>query len=75
VVISKLSRVADVRLVDRSFGLGVAIRDDVEVLLHYIDPDSTYLQDSSQDLAFVTEDPLIARNVLHLPGYVPQLTI
>jgi sugar-specific transcriptional regulator TrmB len=68
--IRKLSRVADVRLVDRPFGIGIAIRDDSEALLHYIDPDSTDLRDSPHDLALVTEDPQIARNMLRMLEFV-----
>jgi sugar-specific transcriptional regulator TrmB len=61
--IRKLSRVADVRLVDRPFGIGIAVRDDDEAMVHYIDPDSTDMQDSPHDLALVTEDPSIAHNI------------
>jgi hypothetical protein len=41
----------------------MAVRDDAEAMLHYIDPDSTDLQDSPHDLALVTEDPAMARNM------------
>jgi hypothetical protein len=60
--VKKLSELADVRLVDRPFGVGFVILDDSEAMIHYIDPDSPDLSDSPTDLALVTTDQSIARS-------------
>jgi sugar-specific transcriptional regulator TrmB len=64
--IKKLSEIANVRLVDRPFGVGFVLLDNSEVMIHYIDPDSADLRDSSSDLALVTTDFSIAQNFFRM---------
>ena len=68
--VRKLSEIADVRLIDRPFGVGIVLLDDSEAMIHYIDPDSTDLSDSPNDLALVTTDGSIARNFFHMVDYI-----
>jgi sugar-specific transcriptional regulator TrmB len=64
--INKLGEMANVRLVDRPFGVGFVLLDDAEAMIHYIEPDSADLSDSPNDLALVTTDVSIAQNFLHM---------
>jgi hypothetical protein len=64
--IRKLAEMANVRLVGRPFGVGFVLLDDAEVMIHYIDPDSADLSDSSSDLAIVTTDHSVAQNFFHM---------
>ncbi len=64
--IRKLSAIADVRLVERPDGVGIVVLDDSEAMIHYIDPDSTDLKDSPNDLALVTSDHSIAKNLFRV---------
>jgi len=64
--IEKLGGMANVRLVDRPFGIGFVLLDDSEAMVHYIDPDSPDLRDSPNDLALVTTDPSIAQNFFRM---------
>jgi hypothetical protein len=57
---------ANVRLVDRPFGIGFVLLDDSEAMVHYIDPDSPDLRDSPNDLALVTTEPSIAQNFFRM---------
>jgi hypothetical protein len=66
VAIRKLSVIADVRLVERPHGVGIVVRDDSEAMIHYIDPDSADLSDSPKDLALVTSDSSVARNLFRM---------
>lgn len=61
--IRKLSAIADVRLVERPHGVGIVVLDDSEAMIHYIDPDSADLNNSPTDLALVTSDRSVARNL------------
>ncbi len=64
--VQKLSTVADVRLVERPFGIGIVVLDNTEAMIHYIDPDSADLKDSQTDLALVTADPTVALNTYRM---------
>jgi sugar-specific transcriptional regulator TrmB len=64
--IEKLGGMANVRLVDRPFGIGFVLLDDSEAMVHYIDPDSPDLRDSPNDLALVTTEPSIAQNFFRM---------
>jgi sugar-specific transcriptional regulator TrmB len=64
--IKKLSEMANVRLVDRPFGVGFVLLDDSEAMIHYIEPDSADLSDSPNDLALVTTEYSIAQPLFHM---------
>jgi sugar-specific transcriptional regulator TrmB len=64
--VKKLGEIANVRLVDRPFGIGFVLLDDSEVMIHYIEPDSPDLSDSPNDLALVTTDHSITHNFFHM---------
>ena len=64
--VQKLRRIADVRHMDRPFGLGIAVLDDSEAIIHYIDPDSAELADSPADIALHITDRSVAHNLLRM---------
>jgi sugar-specific transcriptional regulator TrmB len=64
--VRKLGEMANVRLVNRPFGVGFVLLDDSEVMIHYIDPDTADLSDSPNDLAIVTTENSIAQNFFHM---------
>jgi sugar-specific transcriptional regulator TrmB len=71
--VQKLSTVADVRLVERPFGIGIVVLDNTEAMIHYIDPDSADLKDSQTDLALVTADPAVALNTYRMLNSIWKL--
>jgi sugar-specific transcriptional regulator TrmB len=64
--IRKLDEMANVRLVNRPFGVGFVLLDDTEAMIHYIEPDSADLIDSPNDFALLTTDHSTVQNFLHM---------
>jgi len=61
--VRELRRIADIRYVDHPFGLGVAVLDDSEVIIHYIDSVSADLANSPTDIALHITDYSIALDI------------
>ena len=62
----KLSTIAEVRHVDRPFGIGIIILDRSDALIHYVEPDSADLTTTAADVALHTTDPPVDKNFLHM---------
>jgi len=60
----KLKSVADLRHLNRPFGIGIIIFDSSEALIHYIHPDSPDLATTAADVAMDTTDPSLVKNLL-----------
>jgi len=68
--VRKLSELCEVRHVDSSFGLGVAILDDSEALIHYISPDTPDLATSSMDVAVHATDRQVVQDLSHMFDFI-----
>ena len=64
--IQKLAEIADIRHTDRPFGLGIAVLDDSESIIHYIDPDSPDLTSSPTDIALHVTDRSVTLSLLQM---------
>jgi hypothetical protein len=68
--IRRLSDIAEVRLVDRPHPLGIAVRDNLEAMIHFVDPDSADVSNSPHDVALVTSDRAVASNLARMVDWV-----
>jgi hypothetical protein len=68
--VRKLSDICEVRHVSSPFGLGVAILDDSEALIHYISPDTANLATSSMDIAVYVADRQVVGDLSHMFDFI-----
>ena len=61
-----MSKFAEVRHIDRPFGISIAVLDDSEARVEYFSPDSPELTTSAVDVALYTRDRPTATHLLHM---------
>jgi sugar-specific transcriptional regulator TrmB len=64
--VKRLSKFAEVRHIDRPFGIGIVVLDDSEATVEYFSPDSSELTTSAADVALYTKDRPTATHLLHM---------
>jgi sugar-specific transcriptional regulator TrmB len=62
--VKKLTTVAEVRHVNRPFGIGIIIVDSSDALIHYVEPDAPDPTTGAADVAMHTTDLAVVKNLL-----------